>query len=208
MFDSWGAHPIPCTPHWWAVPARSFLQGSIPLLSPSHRRPLCWMWVQPQGLASATGGTGISGCVSPASSGTVLYRHVLHSCSEALSRSPHLCPLINTPSLVLPPFPVSLFPLQQFYFLRSPPPPQTTCTQSFVSGDPQLRQAHSDHFSIKHLRRVLGICKGICVRIQILVSRFISCSFMLVLFHVLNKFTKTKKKKKIINGTILQCASF
>lgn len=149
------------------------------------------MRVQAQGLTSTTGGTGISGCLSAASSETVLHTRVLHSCSEALSRSPQLCPLINTPSLVLPPFPVSLSPLQHFYFLRSLPPPQTNCTQSFVSGDPQLRQAHCDHFSIKHLRRVLGICKGICVRIQILASRFISCSFMLVLFHLL----KLKRKK-------------
>lgn len=162
------------------------------------------MRVQAQGLTSTTGGTGIRGCPSAASSETVLHTRVPHSCSEALSRSPQLCPLINTPSLVLPPFPVSLSPLQHFYFLRSLPPPQTNCTQSFVSGDPQLRQAHCDHFSIKHLRRVLGICKGICVRIQILASRFISCSFMLVLFHLL----KLKRKKKITDGTILQCASF
>ena len=122
MFDSWGAHPIPCAPHWWAVPARSFLQGSIHLLSFSYRWPLSWVRVQAQGLTSTTGGTEINGCVSAASSETVLHTHVLHSCSEALSRSPQLCPLTNTPSLVLPPFPVSLSPLQHFYFLRSPPP--------------------------------------------------------------------------------------
>lgn len=204
MFDSWGAHPIPCSPHWWSVPGPELPAGSIILLSPSRRWPLRWMWVQPQGLASTTGGTGISGCVSPVSSGTVLHRLILHSCSEALCRSPQLCLLINTPSLVLPPFSVSLSHLQNFYLLRSPPHPQTTCTQSFVSGKTGLL----DHSSTEHLRRVLGICKGICVWIQILVSSFISCSFMLVLFHLLNKFTKTKRKKKITNGTILQCASF
>lgn len=138
---------------------------------------------------------GAQGCVSPASSGTVLHRHVLHSCSEALSRSPQLCPLINTPSLVLPPLPVSLSPLQQFYFLRSPPPPQTTCTQIFISGDPQLRQAHSGHFSYKESqtcsRHMQGhLCPDPNTGFQIHILFLYAC-----LISSTHKFTKTKEKK-------------
>lgn len=157
-----GSHKPPCF---------STAVASVTLLSPrlqgATQPDAGKTWACPEGYPSTTGGTGLSGDIhllpsrqwdSSEVHSTQLLRG---SCPNEPQSAPGVLTHQRTLSCLSPSPALFSHPSLSFYFLRSPHP-KTPCTQSLVSGEPQLRGS-PHQFLVELLRHVLGVHTGICI---------------------------------------------